>query len=228
MTRFTLPMVNEECVFCLYNSEDPAQMIVNDDANLFVGQIREFQIRVLAPETVLHNFSKSFYKLEFDYTGFSNIPDISMSHDSTQSNFVPSPQFRRNIMPQTQLAHAVTDITSSPKHMSLMLKDSSKNGLSIAPNIIQFINTEIGARDTVRIEFKNHSSISNTIYLNISDPVFSVNCAEYRLDTKKLVRISIHFEPRTEGVFHGILNVHTSAGQSFQVPLHGKAIPSSS
>lgn len=55
-------------------SSDPKQMTVTDDANLFVGHVREYKIRLQTPPiSQLSNMSRSFYKLQFDSTNFSNV-----------------------------------------------------------------------------------------------------------------------------------------------------------
>lgn len=216
--RFSEHFANEDSVSGLFDEKDAKQMLTSDDANLFVGHISEYQVRLLAPADARPDASaRSFYKLQFDTANFSTMTTPGrFAH--LRSTLMASPLIRKNSS-QNKL-YEVTDIASSPKHMSMMRRNSS-TGLSIAPNVINFVDTELGARDTVRIEFRNNSTESNTIYLSCSDSNFAVNCAQYRLDAKKLVRISIHFEPKSEGSFSGFLHVKSSNDQHFQVPMHG-------
>lgn len=97
-------------------------------------------------------------------------------------------------------------------------------GVYAPEDLYTFLPTRIGESRTLKVNLRNNSPRTHLLkFLSPNEP-FYIKHSKYSLRSHHYINVPVQFKPQAEGVFEGLLVVHTTKYGCINIRLCGKAI----
>ncbi|XP_065609671.1 centrosomal protein of 192 kDa [Cyrtonyx montezumae] len=97
-------------------------------------------------------------------------------------------------------------------------------GVYAPEDLYTFLPTRVGESRTLKVNLQNNTFRTQLLrFLSPNEP-FYIKHSKYSLRSHHYINVPVQFKPQAEGVFEGVLAVHTTKYGCIQIRLCGKAI----
>ncbi|OXB66757.1 hypothetical protein ASZ78_003002 [Callipepla squamata] len=97
-------------------------------------------------------------------------------------------------------------------------------GVYAPEDLYTFLPTRVGESRTLKVNLRNNTFRTQLLrFLSPNEP-FYIKHSKYSLRSHHYINVPVQFKPQAEGIFEGVLAVHTTKYGCIQIRLCGKAI----